>query len=121
MWCRTWLVCAPLLIAPTGAGAQPPGERKPDAPPAVVPFPRVPPFFQSGDAPTALRTRSIQAVFRGQRIEIQDRGGRDIQMKVTRVVAGRAISESLTAADADALRDQRPEFAALYDRLAGPR
>jgi hypothetical protein len=86
-----------------------------------VPAPRLTPFFNPGEPATAHRTRSIKAVFRGQTVEIQDRGGREIRMKVTRMVNGQPVSDEFQAADAEDLRMQRPAVGLLYDRLAGAR
>jgi hypothetical protein len=87
-----------------------------------VPAPRLPPpFFNPGEPAVAHRTRSIKAVFRGQSVEIQDRGGREIRMKVTRTINGQPAGDEFQAADAEALRTQRPQFGLLYDRLAGAR
>jgi hypothetical protein len=102
--------------------AQPPApERKADPPAVPLPFPRMPPFFTTGDPAAQHRTRSIKAVFRGQRVEIQDRGGREIRIVVARKTGDAAARDEFQAADAEALRQQRPDLAALYDRLAGPR
>jgi hypothetical protein len=60
-------------------------------------------------------------VFRGQRVEISDRGGKEIRLKVTRMVDGQPVAEVFEATDPDTLRSQRPDLGALYDRLAGPR
>lgn len=104
------------------SSAQPPAPEKKADPPAVpLPFPRVPHFFSTGDPAAMHRTRSIKAVFRGRRVEIQDRGGREIRIVVTRPNKEASQREEFQAADAETLRQQRPDLAALYDRLAGPR
>jgi hypothetical protein len=92
-----------------------------DAQQPPVPAPRLTPFFNPGEPANAHVKRSIKAAFRGQKVEIEDRGGREIRMKVTRTVNGQPVSDEFQAADAEILRDQRPEFGMLYDRLAGTR
>jgi hypothetical protein len=88
---------------------------------AQPPAPRLTPFFNPGEPAKVHLKRSIKAVFRGQKVEIEDRGGREIRMKVTRTVSGQPATDEFQAVDAEALRTQRPEFGLLYDRLAGTR
>lgn len=88
---------------------------------AQPPAPRLTPFFNPGEPANAHLKRSIKAVTRGQKVEIEDRGGREIRIKVTRTVHGQPVTDEFQAPDAEALRTQRPEFGQLYDRLAGVR
>uniref|UniRef100_A0A7C2P6P4 SLA1 homology domain-containing protein n=1 Tax=Schlesneria paludicola TaxID=360056 RepID=A0A7C2P6P4_9PLAN len=115
-----------VATALTLVAAQPPApEQKPEPPqppaPQLPPRNLAPPFFNPGEPAVVSRTRVIKAVFRGQRIEISDRGNKEIRMKVTRTVDGQPVPEEFQAADPETLRRERPELGALYDRLAGPR
>jgi len=122
----TLLAAAALVVTSlTFTAAQPPApEPKPVPQPPAPRIPvrnMIPPFLNPGEPAAINRTRSIKATFRGQRIEIADRGGKAIRIKVTRTKDGQPITEEFEAADADVLRTERPELAALYDRLAGTR
>jgi hypothetical protein len=66
---------------------------------AQPPAPRLTPFFNPGEPANAHLKRSIKAVFRGQRVEIEDRGGREIRMKVTRTVGDQPVGDEFQAAD----------------------
>ncbi|HUQ72335.1 MAG TPA: hypothetical protein VM165_22605 [Planctomycetaceae bacterium] len=117
-----WTLLAAVAIAVTPLTietAQPPVPQP--AAPRIPVRNMIPPFFNPGEPAAINRTRSIKAAFRGQRIEIADRGGKAIRIKVTRTKDGQPVTEEFEAADAEILRTERPELGLLYDRLAGTR
>ena len=63
--------------------------------------------------------RKINVQNGDEKVEINDENGRDIQLKHTRPVDGKAKTDEYKAADLDDLKKKHPEAAKLYEKHAG--
>lgn len=75
------------------------------------------PFSMINPALSPIGSRRIQARIHGQKVEIEDVGGRDIRIKVT--PRNPEAAKEFRAADPETLRREHPSIAELYDQLTG--
>jgi hypothetical protein len=97
-------------------------ERVAARPPVPFPNPNGFPQFAFPGAqslPPGQGVRSLVATVKGQRVQIEDRYGTQIEIAVTRTVDGKEQTEKHSAPDIATLKKDRPELAALYGRLTG--
>ena len=64
--------------------------------------------------------RQVEVQNGDEKIEINDVNGKDIQLKHTRQVDGKAKTDEYKAADLDELKKKHPEAAKLYEKHGGP-
>ena len=62
--------------------------------------------------------RTIEAQTGDEKIEIRDKNGKEIELKHTRPVDGKAKTDEYKAADLDDLKKKHPEAAKLYEKYA---
>lgn len=63
--------------------------------------------------------RTIRAEQAGRKIEITDEDGRNIKVKLTKVVDGKNVSQEFSADDLKTLKAEHPEAAKLYEQFTG--
>jgi hypothetical protein len=63
--------------------------------------------------------RTIRAEQGGRKIEITDEDGKNIRVKLTKVVDGKNVSQEFSAEDLKTLKAEHPEAAKLYEQFTG--
>ena len=86
----------------------------------LVPPPFPVPGFQLDPVPAQpAGPRTIRAEQAGRKVEITDEDGKDIRVKVTKVVDGKNVSQEFSADDLKTLKAEHPEAAKLYEQFTG--
>ncbi len=84
----------------------------------LVPVPA--PGFQLTPVPSQpAGPRTIRAEQAGRKIEITDEDGRNIKVKLTKVLDGKNVSQEFSADDLKTLKAEHPEAAKLYEQFTG--
>jgi hypothetical protein len=92
----------------------------PPLPGGVRPVP-APGFQFDQPVPAPASPRTIRAEQDGRKIEITDEDGKNIRVKLTKMVDGKGVSQEFSADDLKTLKSEHPEAAKLYEQFTGRR